>query len=50
MFNTRFFPASYFAPRYFPELGGVYTGTGQPGHARASVTGAKRAANREVTQ
>lgn len=50
MFNAHYFAPRHFAPRYFPEVGGVYVGAGGPGHARATVSGAKRAAIREVTQ
>lgn len=50
MFNARFFAARHFAPRYFAEVGGVFVGTGNPGRASVTVTGAKRSVNREVTQ
>jgi hypothetical protein len=50
MFTAKFFTPRFFAPRYFPEVGGVFVGTGNPGLAAVRVTGAKRAANHEVTQ
>jgi len=50
MFNATFFAARFFALRYFAEVGGAFVGTGNPGRAAVTVTGAKRAANHEVTQ
>lgn len=50
MFPGRYFAARAFAPRYFPKLGGVYTGAGVPGRTSVTITGSRRAANHEVTQ
>ncbi len=50
MFNARFFAARHFAPRYFPEVGGVFVGTGNPGRAAVTITGAKMGAKKETTQ
>lgn len=50
MFNARYFAAAFFAPRYFPEVGGVYSGPGIPGRAAIVITGAKRGSKGAVTQ
>jgi hypothetical protein len=49
MFNAHYFPAAFFAPRYFPEIGGVFTAP-VPGSAKATVTGRNHSAKAEVTQ
>lgn len=50
MFLSRYFAPVFFAPRYFAELGGVYTGPGVPGRTSVKITGQSLAAKRETTQ
>lgn len=49
MFNAHYFGPAYFAPRYFPEVGGVYTGPGVPGTVSVRVTVTKSIASKGAT-
>ena len=49
MFPRRYFAPSFFAPRYFAEVGAIPT-SGTPGRGAIRVTGTTKAAKREVTQ
>lgn len=49
MFPAAYFASRFFAPRYFAKIGGLDT-TSHPGRGRVVITGARRAAQAEVTQ